>query len=73
MHQGDDIRDIRDAILLFELRPHIVRQLPGHLGRVHAAHVLVQALPLGHPRVGRVSQSDEALKDLGRAALDLVG
>ncbi len=67
-----NLRDVRQPILLLDGRPDIVRQLPRHLGRVDAAHVLVQALPLGHPRLGRVGERDEPLEDLGRAAVDLV-
>lgn len=68
-----NLRDIRNSILLLYRRPHVVRQLARHLGRVDAAHVAVQPLPLGHPRLARVGQRDEALKDLRCAAVDLIG
>lgn len=69
---GVDLRNIRDAILFLKGRPHVIGQLARHLGRVHAAHVLVQPLPLCHPRLARVGQRDEPLKHLRRTALDLV-
>ena len=66
-------RDILDPVFLLELDAHVVRQLARHLGGVHAAHVALEPLPLGDPRLAGVGQGDDALEDLRRAVLDLVG
>lgn len=67
-----NVRNILYPILILQRRPDLVGELARDLDRVHAGHISVQALPLCDPRLGRVGQRYQALKDLRRAAFDLV-
>lgn len=66
------LRDVRYPILLLESRADLIGQLAGDLDGVDAADVTIETLPLGDPGARRVGERDDALEDLGRAALDLV-
>jgi hypothetical protein len=68
----DRIRNVLYPVLLLQCHPHIIGKLARHLERVDAAHIRLQALPLGDPRLGRVSEREEALKHLRRAALNRI-
>ena len=67
-----NLRDILDAILFFYRGSHIIWQLARYFGRVHAPNVAVEPLPLRDPRLAGIGEGDETLKDLRRAAVDLV-
>lgn len=67
-----NLRDVRYPILLLESRADLIGQLAGDLDGVDAADVAVETLPLGDPGARWVGERDDALEDLGRAALDLV-
>lgn len=69
--QAQNSRNIPDPRALHRLQ-HIIRQVPLHLDGIHARHIALQALPLGHPRAGRVAEGDQALEDLGCAFADRV-
>jgi hypothetical protein len=67
---GSHARNVLYAVLFLKSRPDLIGELPRHLDGVHAWDVVVETLPLGDPRLGRVRESDDTLKDLRRAALD---
>lgn len=66
------VRKVDDAFVLHAVLD-VVGQGAGDLGGVAAAHAVIDALPLGHPRLLGVGDGDQAFEDLGGAALDAVG
>jgi hypothetical protein len=60
------------TVFLLQRSPDFIWELPRYLCGIDTGNVAVETLPLGDPRFGRVGQGDEALEDLGGAALDLV-
>jgi hypothetical protein len=71
--RGNNSRNVSNPMFFLQRRPDLVRQLARDLDGVDAGAVLVQALPLRNPAPARVRERDEALEDLGRAALDSFG
>lgn len=65
-------RDVVYPILLLDRGAHVVRQLARDLDGVDALDVAIEALPLGHPRLARAAERDQALEHLRGAAVDLV-
>ena len=43
-----------------------------YFGGIRAPHILVDALPLGYPRLAWLREDNEALEDLRGAAVDLI-
>lgn len=65
-------RDVLYPILIFNHLPYVIWKLPRDLDCVEARDVAIKALPLGDPALAGVGEGDDALEDLGGAALNLV-
>lgn len=59
-----DSRYVPNVVLVRQARDHVLGQHAHHLGSICAGAILVDALPLSDPRLGRVAHSDEALVDV---------
>lgn len=64
------VRHVPDLEILGQSGDDFFGKLAHNLGRVDAADVAVDALPLGDPGAARVGHGDEALEDGRRARLD---
>lgn len=67
-----DLRDILYPVLIFNHLPYVIRKLTRDFDGVEPRDVAIEALPLGDPALAGVGEGDDALEDLGGAALDLV-
>lgn len=70
--QGKGARYSRnvDVALFFNRSAHFVGQLARDLDGIDALDIVVQALPLGDPRLGGVGERNEALVDLAGTVVD---
>lgn len=65
-----NLRYIPDVVLVRQARDHVLGQHTHHLCGICSGPILVDTLPLGDPRLGRVAHRDEALVHVGGAQLD---